>query len=91
MIWQMKALVREVKSVKKNKDGKELSNPFDVVTFVDVQTGGDVSLNFALGAFPYKVGETPSLEVEVKGQVRGFNISYWAVELHNSPAPAKKA
>ena len=82
---QFKALVRDVYVSDKDKNGQAKTKPVHYITFVDVETGGDLKLSFDPG-HGLAVGQTVNVEAVVKGRAFGSSIGYHVEQVLNKPA-----
>lgn len=79
--------VRDVFVSDKDKQGNVKQRPVEYVTFMDMETGGDVKLSFDTG-HGLKVGQTVQLDATVKGRQFGNTVS---LHVENYPGAKKSA
>lgn len=72
---QFKGLVRDVFISDKDKNGNAKAKPVHYITFVDVETGGDVKLSYDEG-HGLTIGQTVDVNATVKGRAFGNSIGY---------------
>lgn len=72
---QFKGLVRDVYVADKDKAGNVKAHPVHYITFVDMETGGDVKLSAEPG-HGLAVGQTVDVNAIVKGRTFGQSIGY---------------
>ena len=72
---QFKAFVRDVYVADKDKAGVQKAHPVHYITFLDLETGGDVKLSAEPG-HGFVVGQTVDVNAVVKGRAFGQAIGY---------------
>lgn len=73
-------LVKEIKTVDTTKTGERMKRPFTVVSFVDLDTAGDVIVQFPGEDCPYKPLQDLQVELTVKGRMSGYNVVFDVVQ-----------
>ncbi len=84
MKMQFKGLVRDIYVSDKDKDGKAKPHPAHYVTFVDMETGGDVKLSYEEG-HGLAVGQVVDVNVVVKGRAFGSSVGYHVQQIAVKP------
>lgn len=72
---QGKVLVRDIYVSDKNKAGEVKARPVHYISFVDMETGGDVKLSCDPG-HGLTVGQVIQFDAVVKGRVFGTSVGY---------------
>ena len=80
---QFKGLVRDVYVADKDKAGVVKAHPVHYITFVDMETGGDVKLSVDPG-HGFSVGQTVEVSAVVKGRAFGQTIGYHVEKMNKA-------
>ncbi|MBI5841456.1 MAG: hypothetical protein HZB19_15265 [Chloroflexi bacterium] len=80
---QFKGFVRDIYVSDKDKNGNAKTNPVHYITFVDMETGGDVKLSFPEG-HGLAVGQQVNIDAVVKGRTFSNSVGYHVEQLNGS-------
>jgi len=77
----VRIIVKDIRTIDRDKTGQPLRSPFQVMTAFDRDAAGELQLNFPKADCPFTVTQEVKLDADVKGRARGYNVVYDVIGL----------